>query len=147
MALISMFIGLSILFFVGDQISKMLAETYLSSQDIPILQDLFRFHLSYNSNLALSLPFPLWAQISLSLALLIGMGIYFFWLHPVRTFPEILAVSLILGGALGNLMDRILQGKVVDFIAVWKFPVFNLADTWIFLGVSFFLLREIFWKK
>ncbi len=55
---------------------------------------------------------------------------------------------LILGGALGNLYDRIVHGHVIDFILVywrqWSFPVFNLADTAITCGVGFLLLG-LFW--
>ncbi|MFN4181723.1 MAG: signal peptidase II, partial [bacterium] len=50
------------------------------------------------------------------------------------------ALGFIWGGAVGNLLDRIRTGKVVDFIAVWKWPIFNLADASIVLGILVLML-------
>ena len=50
-------------------------------------------------------------------------------------------VALILGGALGNLVDRIFHGFVIDFISIWIYPVFNLADIFITLGVLLIILK------
>jgi signal peptidase II len=52
-----------------------------------------------------------------------------------------LGVALILGGAVGNLIDRLLFGYVIDFILVYRFPVFNLADACVVIGVGLILLR------
>ena len=51
-----------------------------------------------------------------------------------------LAMGLQLGGAVGNLIDRLLAGKVTDFISIWNFPVFNIADASISVGVAVLLI-------
>jgi signal peptidase II len=55
-----------------------------------------------------------------------------------------IALGLLLGGAVGNLIDRIFQGEVTDFIDVGAWPVFNLADTAITIGIILFLYYLIF---
>jgi signal peptidase II len=58
------------------------------------------------------------------------------------------AFALIMGGAAGNLLDRLVRGRVVDFIYVhyyaWSYPVFNIADSAITIGVSIILLHSVF---
>lgn len=58
------------------------------------------------------------------------------------------AFALIMGGAAGNLLDRVVRGRVVDFIYVhyyaWSYPVFNLADSAITIGVAAILLHAVF---
>jgi signal peptidase II len=64
---------------------------------------------------------------------------------------EITSLSLILGGAVGNLIDRFRVGEVIDFVDVywrtWHWPAFNLADSAISIGMVLFLFCEIFKKK
>jgi len=75
------------------------------------------------------------------LAIIVSVGIIFF-------FPKVeeservlrLALSMQLGGALGNLLDRLYVGHVTDFISVGSFPVFNVADSCISIGVAVLLL-------
>ena len=60
------------------------------------------------------------------------------------------AFALILGGAAGNLYDRVVRGRVIDFIYVhyysWSYPVFNLADSAITIGVAIILVHSVFWR-
>ncbi len=58
-----------------------------------------------------------------------------------------LALALQLGGALGNLTDRLLRGYVTDFISIGRFPVFNLADVAITLGIGLLLLDTLRWSE
>ena len=63
--------------------------------------------------------------------------------------PTVLAAfALIMGGAAGNLLDRVVRGRVVDFIYVhyyaWSYPVFNIADSAITIGVAIILLHSVF---
>ncbi len=62
--------------------------------------------------------------------------IYYFPRIPSGHFPLRLALGLQLGGALGNLIDRLAQGTVTDFISIGSFPVFNVADASISVGVA-----------
>jgi signal peptidase II len=61
--------------------------------------------------------------------------VYYFMSVPMEDWLLRLALALLLGGALGNLVDRLTQGYVTDFISVGNFPVFNIADSGITLGV------------
>ena len=64
---------------------------------------------------------------------------------------ELYALSLVLGGAAGNLLDRIRLGKVIDFIDVyvndWHWPAFNVADAALTVGITLFIISNLFHKK
>ena len=81
--------------------------------------------------------------------LIIGVLIYYIVKNRINNKMEILAFSLVIGGSLGNLIDRIVRGFVVDFISIkifgYNFPVFNIADSLICIGV--FLLFIIGLRK
>ena len=70
-----------------------------------------------------------------------------FWIRRERAWPEALALGLVLGGALGNIVDRIRFGYVVDFVHLhagpWSFYVFNIADAAITIGVIILLARAL----
>lgn len=72
--------------------------------------------------------------------LVIGAIIYYFPHAEPDDWTLKLAMGLQLGGAMGNLIDRLLMGKVTDFISVGAFPVFNIADASISVGVAILLL-------
>jgi signal peptidase II len=72
--------------------------------------------------------------------LVMGMILYYFPEIPENEFFLRLALSLQLGGAAGNLIDRLAHGHVIDFISVGTFPVFNVADSSITIGVGVLLL-------
>jgi signal peptidase II len=90
-----------------------------------------------------------WFFISLGVAVSVGV---LFWLRSLpRSGQGILAcgLSLIVGGALGNVIDRVNHGYVVDFISVhyqqqWFFPAFNVADSAISVGAFFLILDMLF---
>jgi signal peptidase II len=70
-------------------------------------------------------------------AVLVSVAILYYYPRvPASQTPLRLALSLQLGGAIGNLIDRLLQGTVTDFISVGSFPVFNVADASISVGVA-----------
>ncbi|MBI4698108.1 MAG: signal peptidase II [Nitrospirae bacterium] len=77
------------------------------------------------------------------LAIILLLG----YLYKIAKRLEILALSLILGGAIGNLIDRISIGKVIDFIDVfvnnWHWPAFNVADSALTVGISIFLWSQM----
>jgi signal peptidase II len=77
-------------------------------------------------------------------AILVSIAIiYYFPRVPREEHLLRLALALQLGGALGNLIDRLLQGPVTDFISVARFPVFNVADASISLGVLLMIVAMI----
>ncbi|MBB4631300.1 signal peptidase II [Sphingosinicella soli] len=73
------------------------------------------------------------------------------WMRKETNRIDILALALVLGGALGNIVDRVRFGYVVDFVHVhvgaWSFYVFNVADAAITIGVAILLLRAFFERK
>jgi signal peptidase II len=105
-----------------------------------IIGDFVRLTFTKNSGVAFGLGagsgFPYYI-FSIIAALLI---IYLFARHPVQSGVRQVALALILGGALGNLVDRVTTGEVVDFIEIgwksWHWPVFNVADSAVIFGLT-----------
>ena len=91
-----------------------------------------------NDGIAFGIDLPMWLQIVGSLAillLLLKIGFeYFFGRQQVSLFEHWL-FGAVIGGGLGNLIDRVLHGYVVDFIVLRPFPVFNIADIGITVGL------------
>ena len=78
-------------------------------------------------------------------------GYIVWWLWKIRTEGQVIlsaGLSLVLGGAIGNVIDRIVLGSVVDFIQVylgsWPFPSFNIADSAITVGAAFLIIDALF---
>jgi len=81
------------------------------------------------------------------LALIVaGVIIYYYPRVPAEDWWLRLAMALQLGGALGNLTDRLMRGSVTDFVSVGTFPVFNVADASITIGVII-LVAGVWWKE
>ena len=127
-----------------DFLTKWLAHTQLTDP-IVIIPEVFKLELHKNPYLAFSIPFPNSMQIILSLGLMLLLVLY--WRQRQSSHLEHFALAAIFGGAVGNLSERVLFEEVTDFIAVWEFPVFNLADIAITLGVLVLLWGEVFVKK
>jgi signal peptidase II len=77
--------------------------------------------------------------------------ILFFWLYYNKKIHITYALGLIIGGAFGNLIDRIRNGAVADFldfhIASYHWPAFNLADSWVFIGVMILIFDDLLFTK
>jgi signal peptidase II len=83
--------------------------------------------------------------IVFALAIVIGLGL---WLAKAENKPLAIAIGLIIGGALGNVLDRLIYGAVADFFSFHAFGfywyIFNVADIWIALGVGLILAESVF---
>jgi len=102
--------------------------------------------LTYNARGAFSLfPLPNAFFIGLIVVLLTGFSIYALRV-PQKAGTQIL-LGLILGGGIGNLIDRIRLGAVVDFIDLRWWPVFNVADSAVSVGITCFVLWLLFGNK
>jgi signal peptidase II len=149
-------VWLSVVVFVLDQITKFYFEGTLSLyQQIVVIPDLFSWTLAYNRGAAFSFLADesgwqrwLFALIATGVSIVLVV-----WLKRLKADETWLAIglALILGGALGNLLDRMLLGHVVDFILVhwqnrWYFPAFNLADSAITVG-AIMLALDMFKSK
>jgi signal peptidase II len=121
-----------------DQLTKWWALNTLATRDIDLFWTL-RLHLARNHGAAFSLGFGSGGLVAL---LAIGVVIVFLVLgRNVNTRLGVLSLGLVLGGALGNLVDRafregsgFLGGAVVDFVDLQWWPVFNVADTAVSIG-------------
>ncbi len=140
--------GVSLLVIFVDQYAKWLAENILEYQQPVLVMPMFNLRLIHNTGAAFSFlsdagGWQRWFFTVLSLAISTVIGV---WLWRLRDESRVLAggLSMILGGAIGNVIDRIHLGYVVDFIDVyyqqWHWPVFNMADFAISIGVILILL-------
>ncbi len=137
--------GLIVLTFVADQASKTwVRNNLLLGESLPPT-GFFRFTHTYNTGSAFGL-FP-GQTFLLMLASLIGIGILLLYFKNQSISPFWLRTSLglQLGGAAGNLVDRITLGRVTDFIDVGRWPVFNLADSSIMTGIA--ILAWFVWRS
>ena len=92
-----------------------------------------------NDGIAFGIGLPLSFQIAGSLIilyLLYRMGSEYIFGEKPPSFLKHYLLGAVIGGGLGNLADRILYGYVVDFIVLWPFPVFNVADIGITVGLT-----------
>jgi signal peptidase II len=135
------FAGLIILF---DQVTKTLIRQYLQVGEIwspwSWLTPYARFVHWKNSGAAFGM-LQGFGGIFTILAIIVSLAIlYYFPQVPKQDWTIRLALSLQLGGALGNLIDRLTQGFVTDFISIGNFAVFNVADSSISVGVAILVL-------
>lgn len=92
--------------------------------------------------------FQSWGLVITGVAVLVSVAILFYFPRvPTDQLPLRIALSLQMGGAIGNLIDRLALGTVTDFVAVGGFPVFNVADSSITIGVVILLLALLFEDK
>lgn len=144
---------LAVLVLVADLGTKALASALLVyGQPVPVVP-MFNLTLLHNTGAAFSLlagadGWQRWFFVGLALAVSVFLVAWLRRLHRHETWTAI-AIVLILGGALGNVYDRLMHGYVVDFLHFywrdWHFPAFNLADTAITLGAAMMIL-DVFRK-
>ena len=135
-----------------DQLSKWLAEQFLlPGQPLPVLPS-FNLTLLYNTGAAFSFlaqagGWQRWFFLLLSLTISVALVIWIGRLQRGQTLLAI-ALSLILGGAVGNLIDRVVHGHVIDFIQLyyqrWYWPAFNVADSAITVGAILLVLDNLY---
>lgn len=137
----------SLLIVLFDQFTKYLAVTYLQPlRSIRIIPGFF--NLSYVENIGAAWGMLAGKQIFLILFTLVTLG-WFIWKRK-RIFGKIpcarLIQSLLYGGIIGNLIDRLTTGKVIDFLDFYwgtsHFPSFNIADSAICCGVFLFIILQ-----
>ncbi|MCS6830638.1 MAG: signal peptidase II [Armatimonadota bacterium] len=124
------FFASTLLVLLADQASKWWMQWTLSpGQSMPVVPGVLHFTLSFNSGIAFGL-FPQFGKLFLWISLAIAAAVLAYYLHlPAPSASTTAIASLLTGGALGNVADRLRLGHVVDFIDLRVFPVFNLADT------------------
>src|SRR5215467_2981470 len=143
-----LFLGVAAAVVVADQITKRLADGRLRDQrSVPIVDDILRLTYVENRGAAFGLLQDQTTFFVLVGILVIGVIAASYRYLPRSGFLLHLALGLQLGGAIGNLIDRVRQGYVVDFVdfgyrANW-WPVFNVADSAIVVGVALLALNAL----
>ena len=144
---------LIIILFVLDLVSKNYAENNISfGQSYTTFLPFIDFFLIYNSGIAFGL-FDGYGDLASNILLIITVIILAYLIRMlIQEKVQIakLALSLIIAGALGNIVDRIVDGRVTDFlhleIANFSFFIFNLADAFITLGAILIIYFELIYK-
>ena len=141
-------IGLIVIIVALDQWSKWAIKTSFQLYETkPVIQDFFHFTYVTNDGMAFGLSFPGGKHILLVVTILLtGFIIGFLWKekdgHPFVKY----GLALILSGAIGNLIDRLFYGKVVDFLDLmigdFHWYIFNLADSAVTIGMVLFVLHS-----
>lgn len=145
-----LWLGLSSLLLILDQLTKIIAKNSLFEGVSQPVTSFLNWTLVYNSGAAFSFLAQAggWQRWFFT-----GVGIVaaliMIWLIRKNSHQTIfsLALSLVLSGAIGNVIDRIIYGAVVDFVDVhymgWHWPAFNIADSAITIGVILLIVDEI----
>ncbi len=136
---ISLISAISALVVLSDQAAKFLIRHALVQGESLFKFGIFSFTLQFNTGAGFS-----FLQGQNFLLLILNVLIVLFLLRYIRDAPahEHIGLAFVLGGAVGNLIDRALFGMVTDFISVWKWPVFNIADCAVCIGVFPFFATQ-----
>lgn len=140
---------------LADQLTKQFAIENLPGKIVPVIDGLLNFRFAINRGVAFSMLADMpHDQLQLGLAgFAAAVAVAMIaWLSSERHVLFQLGVGSIIGGAIGNAIDRIWLGGVVDFIDVvfgtWHFPTFNVADIGINIGVGCILLQTLLeWRQ
>lgn len=146
--------SISLIVFIADRLSKLWIIAHIpSGQDVTIIPRFFRLTHVYNNGAAFSLfadtPSPDKVRLTLiafsAIAIVIVLGVL--WKAGCVVNTTSVALAMILGGAVGNLYDRLAYRYVIDFLAFnlfgYHYPDFNIADSCIVIGAGLLLL-EVF---
>ena len=146
-------LGIIVAIIALDQWSKWAIKTSFNLyQSEPVIQDLLHFTYVTNDGMAFGLSFPGGKHILLVMTILLtGFIIGFLWKerggHPLVKY----GLALILSGAIGNLIDRLLYGKVVDFLDLmigdFHWYIFNVADSSVTIGMVLFIVHSIIFES
>jgi signal peptidase II len=143
-------LGLALLILIADQFTKVLILGYYRLGDASYVTSFFNLVRVHNAGAAFSFlanegGWQRWLFTGIGIA----AAIFIIWMLKSHNGQKLFAFALacILGGAIGNVIDRTLYGYVVDFLdfhyAGWHFPAFNIADSAISIGAVCLILDEI----
>jgi len=149
-------IWLAVLIVALDQLTKFLIEPWLAGQPpLVVIPGFANLVLVYNTGAAFSLLSSAsgWQRwLFTGLAVVIS-ALIIYWLRktPRGEWTTALPLAMILGGAMGNLIDRLRFGHVIDFVDLyygdWHWPAFNVADASISVGAVVFILVGLFQRR
>ena len=139
-----------LLIVILDQLSKYLAVRDLYGQEVSeVIPGVLNFHYSENPGAAWGiLSDHRWVFLVVSSVAIAGMIAYLFFTRKNKDLLLNVALSFFIGGGIGNMIDRIAQGYVVDFLefGFMDFPIFNVADSFVTVGavlIVIYLIRDL----
>ena len=140
----------SVLLVFADQISKILIRINMSLyESIPVITNFFNLTYVTNDGMAFGINFPFGIYIFSTISLIFTVFLFWYlWTIKEEGIVIRTGVALIIAGAVGNLIDRIFLGSVVDFldfmIGNYHWYVFNFADSYVTIGMGFILYDSFF---
>lgn len=126
---------------VTDQLTKWWAT---SMTEIPLLGEWARFRYAENTGIAFSLPLEGVILQIVTLLFIALLAVLYYRMRAWTSLPKAIFFGLVFGGAIGNALDRFLRGFVVDFISIGTFPIFNIADIAVSIGVIGLLYCDLY---
>lgn len=131
-----------------DQVTKVFFSRFLSvGESLPVIRNIFHMTIVHNTGIAFGLFKEMGAVfIIIPVIAVIFLAYHIYCYRASEEKPDrlyVVAFSMILGGALGNLIDRIRLGYVLDFIDLRIWPVFNIADSAITIGAVIIAIKYI----
>jgi len=144
-------IWLAVTVVILDQLTKYIASTSLEMFKPVAVMPMFNWTLMHNTGAAFSFLHDAggWQRWFFAIIAIVVSIVIFLWIKRLQQHEkwQAIALALILGGAVGNVIDRIWLGYVVDFIQVyyqqWYYPAFNVADSAIFIGVVMIIIDTV----
>jgi signal peptidase II len=145
-----LWLGIAMIVVLLDQVSKVTMTRLLVYGQSEFVNPFFNLVMVYNQGAAFSFLANSggWQRWFFS-ALALAVSIFIVWMLNRNATQRMFcwSLSLILGGAVGNLIDRLVYGHVIDFLDVhvgsWHWPAFNVADSAITIGAALFVLDEL----
>jgi signal peptidase II len=147
------FVTIAVIVVVVDQLSKAWVRSQLAfgGRPTPVVGDLVRFVFSQNRGGIFGLFGDSAIVLAVSSLVVIGLIVVYEWREGSHSWLLTLALGLLLGGAMGNLIDRILYGYVTDFIDVGigdaRFYTFNVADSAISVALVLLVVIAVFRER
>ncbi|MCY1317328.1 MULTISPECIES: signal peptidase II [Sinorhizobium/Ensifer group] len=137
---------------IADQLIKYLVEIYLPFNQAVHVVPMLALYRTYNYGVAFSMLSGMEGWFIVGMRLAVVAFVLWLWKRtPKDRFFAHFGYALIIAGALGNLVDRLIFGYVIDYILfyteTWSFAVFNLADTFITIGAGAIILDELLHAK
>ena len=138
---------------LADQISKTIVVRTMSLyESIPVIQNFFHFTYITNDGMAFGIEFPFGYFIFSAVSILLTFFLFWYlWSARNHSIVIRLGLAMIIAGAIGNLIDRLFLGEVIDFldfmIGNFHWYVFNLADSYVTVGMTLILIDSIILEK
>ncbi|PIU83203.1 MAG: signal peptidase II [Elusimicrobia bacterium CG06_land_8_20_14_3_00_38_11] len=134
--------------FISDQITKyFIVKNFYLGESAVVIENVF--HITYITNTGTAFGmFQKYGNILLVFSVVaIILILILVFKQKTHSLTHSLALSLILGGAFGNLFDRLFRGKIIDFLDFRIWPIFNIADSAITVGIIILFIHSIIAKK